>query len=238
MSAPPPFTREPQSESWDASHDLAGQHRPSRSTFDALEVRLVPAADVAPLMTDHHYLHAMPRAARRCFGIFQDGPLVGGAVFTIGSRHAGTLLSGADPRLVATLARFWLADTVPPNGESRVLGVILRTLKRTTDWKAIVSYADPAAGHRGTIYQATGWLYLGTTTAERYVALADGSRHHPRSIFTRYGTNSPDHLSRTGVPASRVWTPPKHRYLYVLDPKWRWRVRLPAQPYPKDRGPP
>lgn len=238
MTPRPPFMREPQPGSWDTPQDMAGQHRPSRSTFADVAVQPVKADTIAPLMTESHYLHSMPRAARQCFGVYHADGLVGGAVFTIGSRNASRLLSGADPGVLTTLARFWLADGLPPNSESRVLGVILRWLPRHTPWKAVVSYADPAVGHRGIIYQATGWLYLGTTQAERYIALGDGGLRHPRSIFTQYGTNSPDHLTRTGVPARAVRTEPKHRYIYLLDPTWRWRVRLAVQPYPKGRGPP
>lgn len=218
--------------------ETAVQIRPSRSTLHSLDVRPVPASTVGPLMREHHYLHAMPEAAQQCFAAYLDEHLVGGAVFTAGSRSAFRFLAGADRGTVVTLARFWLSDAVVANGESRTLSVILRWLKRHTAWKAVVSYADPAAGHRGVIYQATGWLYLGPTGAERYIQLADGRLYHPRSVFTRYGTNSPGHLARTGVPAQAVRTPPKHRYLYVLDPAWRWRVRRPVLPYPKGRDPP
>jgi len=147
-------------------------------------------------------------------------------VFTSGARNGHRLLVGVNPNQVATLARLWLADDLPANSESRVLGIVLRDVRRTTDWKLILSYADPAAGHVGTIYQATGWLYLGETPGESYVRLADGRLHHPRTVYSTYGSNRISHLRATGVPASRVFVGGKHRYVFMLDPTWRWRLRV------------
>jgi len=137
-----------------------------------------------------------------------------------------------------TLACFWLADDLPKNAESRVLAYMLRWLRRHGTWKAVVSFADPAAGHVGTIYQATGWLFVGTTAAESYIDVAGVGLCHPRSVYTRYGTNKATHLTATGVPASRVRTAPKLRYIHVLNPSWRWRLGCAVFPYPRDRAPP
>ncbi len=239
---PPPPTRESSNEedAPDSTGETAVQARPSRSTPKALVVRPVPPAIVRPLVEAHHYLHAMPAAPRRCYGIYLDDRLLGGVVFTSGARQAHRLLAGARPQDVATLARLWLSDALPPNSESRVLGIVLRELRRTTPWKLVLSYADPAAGHVGTVYQATGWLYLGETGGETYVRLADGRLHHPRSVFTEFGSNRIGHLRATGVAARREAVGGKHRYTYVLDPAWRWRLRGAGRPYPRppSRGPP
>jgi len=189
-------------------------------------------------MERHHYLHSMPAAARRCYGVFLDGRLLGGVVFTSGARHGHRLLTATKPQDVATLARLWLGDEVPTNSESRVLGIVLRDLRRTTDWKLLLSYADPAAGHVGTIYQATGWLYLGETAGETYVRLSDGRLHHPRSVSSRYGSNRVTHLNATGVGARREFLGGKHRYVYPLDPAWSWRLRPAQRAWPRPRPPP
>jgi hypothetical protein len=140
---------------------------------------------------------------------------------------------------MATLALLWLSDDLPPNSESRVLGIVLRHLRRTTTWKVLLSYADPNAGHVGTIYQATGWTYLGETPGEHYVRLVDGQLHHPRSVYNRYGSNNIAHLRATGVPARRESVGGKHRYAYVLDPTWTWRLRaIQQQGLPRPRPPP
>lgn len=113
-------------------------------------------------------------------------------------RHGYRLLGAARPKDEVTLARLRLSDTLPRNSESGVLGIVLRHLRRTKNWKLVLSYADPA-GHVGTIYRASGWAYLGPTDPEGYVRLADGHLHHPRSVYNRYGSNHVGHLRATGI---------------------------------------
>ncbi|MDA8051103.1 MAG: hypothetical protein M0002_14070 [Rhodospirillales bacterium] len=209
---------------------------PSRGTLPspkALIVRPAPPGVVRPLIVEHHYLHSMPSAAWRCFAVFAGADLVGAMVFTAGARQGHRALLGASPQQVATLARLWLRDEIPKNAESRVIGVVLRILRRDGRWKLLLSYADPAAGHVGTIYQATGWLYLGQGAPPSYVDLGDGRALHPRTVYDRLGSNAVGHLRRTGIPARQAVVSGKHRYAYVLDPAWRWRLRDRPRPYPR-----
>lgn len=210
-----------------------------RSILHALTIERVPIQGVRELITERHYLHSMPGVVRACFRASLGDDAVGACVFTAGARHAHHLLAGARPADVATLARFWMADGLPQNNESRVLALILHQLRREAAFRLVVSFADPAAGHVGTIYQAAGFLYLGTTEPERYFEL-DGARIHPRTASERFGSNSVAHLRRTGLAIIAHVSPPKHRYAYVLDPSWRWRLRGTPLPYPKrsGRGPP
>lgn len=241
------MTATPNNERWSSNElghpgstgETAVQGRPRRSIPKALRVTPCLASVVRPLMAERHYLHSMPGVVRDCFAVELDGELVGGVVFTAGARHAHHLLQGAVPQHVVTLARLWLCDELPANSESRVLGVVLRHLVHGGRYKLALSYADPAAGHVGTIYQASGWTYLGTTEPERYFEL-DGVRIHPRTASQRFGSNSIAHLRRTGLAIVAHKSPPKHRYAYVLDPAWRWRLRGVAKLYPKrgGRGPP
>ena len=220
--------------------EVAVQLRPRRSIIKALEVRTVASSVVKPVIEEGHYLHSMPGGVLRCFGIYLGKELVGAVVFTSGARQGHRLLDAARPRDVATLSRLYLKDEIPKNAESRVLSVALKILRRETPLKLILSYADPAAGHTGTIYQASGWIYLGQTEPNTYVDLGDGNLLHPRSVYNRFGSNAIGHLQATGIPATRKRVGGKHRYAYVLDPAWRWRLRGARRPYPKKqiRGPP
>jgi len=89
----------------------------------------------------------------------------------------------------------------------------------------MVTFADPEAGHDGGIYRAAGFIYAGRTQPERSL-LIDGRACYPRCVSSAYGSNHVEHLRRTGIPAERVWTAPKHRYLAMLDRSWRWRLRV------------
>jgi hypothetical protein len=217
----------------DTTAEMAVQGRPPRSILKALVVCQVGPSIVRDVIEREHYLRSMPVASRLCFGVFLDDVLVGATVFTSGARHGHRSLDAAKPDDVLTLARLWLSDALPGNSESRVLGIVLRELRRTTTIKLVLSYADPEAGHVGTIYQASGWLYLGQTEPGGYVRLADGKLYHPRTIYNRYGSNRIRHLQATGIPARRKVTGRKHRYAYMLDRSWAWRLRGHARPYPR-----
>ena len=133
----------------------------------------------------------------------------------------------------ASLSRLWLVEELPKNSESRVIGAVLRSLKKHTNLKFLLSYADPAQGHVGTIYQATGWLYTGLSDAMPYYVLGDGKPRHSRSLAHAFGTHSLKHFKRHGVEVKLVPQEPKHRYIVFMDRDWQDRLRVPVSPYPK-----
>ena len=204
-----------------------------RSTIKNLRVHPVKPSTVKSMIVEQHYLHSMPAAPRMCFGVFDGENLEGAVVFSSGARNGHLLMSAVRPQEVATLARLWLSDALLKNAESRVIGAVLRHLRQHTNWKLVLSYADPEAGHVGTIYQATGWLYFGQQQPSSYVHLGDGVLLHPRTIYKRYGSNAIGHLRRTGIPAERQAVGAKYRYAYVLNPAWRWRLAIGTRPYPR-----
>lgn len=234
----PPFVRRSSNEqdARETKREVAVQSRPRRSIVKALKVCPVMPSVVKLMIESEHYLHSMPGGVLRCFGVYLDGELVGAVTFTSGARQGHRLLSAARPQDVTTLSRLYLSDELPKNSESRVLSVVLKVLRRETPVKLILSYADPAVGHMGTIYQASGWTYLGQTEPNTYVDLGDGKLLHPRSVYNRFGSNAIGHLRATGIRATRRRVGGKHRYAYVLDPAWRWRLRGVVRPYPRTQG--
>jgi hypothetical protein len=167
----------------------------------------------------------MPKAASLAFAVYREDRLLGGAVFSAGARQQHRVVAAGRPQDTLTLSRLWLSDELPKNSESRVLGVMLRQLRRQGLARCVATFADPAAGHSGTIYRAAGFHYLGQAPPGHYLDLGNGILSHPRSVHSRLGSSGVGHLRRTGVVASRVQVPGKHRFIYVVDPAWGWRVR-------------
>jgi hypothetical protein len=181
----------------------------------------------------HHYLHSLPGGTRLSFGVFTGSRLMGALTLGVGPLNAYSLVEGAIPDDCLTLTSLWLSDELPKNSESRFIGVVLRSLKRHTNLKFLISYADPAQGHTGGIYQATGWVYTGLSEAMPMYDLGDGKARHSRSLSHAYGTHSMEHFFRHGVKVRLVPQQAKHRYLSFLDSAWRERLKGPALPYPK-----
>ena len=110
---------------------------------------------------------------------------------------------------------------------------MLRSLRKHTTLKFIVSYADPAEGHLGIIYQATGWLYTGRSEAVPLYDLGDGVPRHSRSFAHAFGTHSTRYFQQRGIDVKLVPQVAKHRYIYLLDHSVRDRVSAWVLPYPK-----
>jgi len=192
----------------------------------SLVVREVPLRAIRGLIEREHYSRSCPPVASRAFGVFVRDRLEGAVVISNGSAHARALLLAGRPDDVATLSRLWLSDDLPKNAESRVLGIVVRTLRRERRYKALVTFADPEAGHDGGIYRAAGFTYLGTTNPDSVIVI-DGKEHHPRTVSSALGSNGVAHLRRTGIDARRRQTAPKHRYAVALDRAWSWRFPRP-----------
>ena len=199
----------------------------------SLKVAPIPFNLAKLIVEREHYLHSMPGGTQLIFGVFAREYLRGAITIGVGPKNAHSLVNGAEPADCATLTRLWLSDELPPNSESRVIGYLLRVLKRDTDLKFLISYADPGQGHMGTIYQATNWLYTGRSGAMPLYDLGDGIPRHSRSLAQTYGTHSKKHFETNGIDVRTIPQEAKYRYLIFLDQSWRSRLRAPVLPYPK-----
>jgi hypothetical protein len=158
---------------------------------------------------------------------------MGALTLGVGPIEAHSLVEGAHRDDCVTLTRLWLSDELPGNSESRVIGVVMRALRRHTTLRFVLSYADPEMGHIGVIYQATGWHYTGLSQATPLYDLGDGRARHGRTLGHSFGTHSVEYLKSCGVPVKLVTRGPKCRYLYAIDPDVVSRITVPVLPYPK-----
>ncbi len=204
-----------------------------------LVVRPVPHSVARQVCEGRHYLRSYPGGALISFGVFVGSWLLGVAVLGVGPANLRRLFAGAEGHEVVCLARLWLDDRVRRNGESRVLAVILRHLRRDqAAIKAGVAYSDPAQGHSGAIYRAAGFLYLGLSEAMPLYRMPDGTVHHSRSLSHACGTHSRRHFAAHGVSVQLVHQARKLVYAALIDPSWRVRLTRPVLAYPKPEARP
>ncbi len=211
----------------------AGRGSNPTAALQSIIVKPIPFLTARKLIEKYHYLHSMPGGTKLIFGVLSDGRLLGTLTFGAGPHNAYKLVREAVQEDCLTLSRLWLSDELPPNSESRVIGVSLRAIKKNTKVKFVVSYADPSQGHLGTIYQATGWTYTGLSEAMPMFDLGDGRLRHSRSLSHAYGSHSLKHFEACGVKVAVVPQPRKHRYVYFLEKAYREKLTVPTLPYPK-----
>lgn len=187
-----------------------------------------------------HYSRAMPAARLACLGVWEDDRFIGAVVFGRGANKNGYIRFGIKSQYEACeLVRVALSPT-HKTPVSRVLAICLKMLKRAMPGlRLVVSYADPAQGHVGAIYQATNWVYVGESSRENNY-LVFGQSMHKRTltdlISRRRATgrvNYEQFVKRLDPNAVVVQSPPKYCYVYIFDSSLRDTIMKMAKPYPK-----
>lgn len=153
-----------------------------------------------------------------CFKLL-DGDKIIGAMIYGRIAMAGVWKKYAEEEGDLTeLRRLCCIDDTPKNTESYFIGKTLRWLKKNTDIKRVISYADMTYNHGGTIYKASNFKHCGMTAKGR-VIMYQGKRYHDKTIRTKYkGELKPfakklKEALETGE-AEYVKTQGKHIYIY------------------------
>lgn len=173
------------------------------------QVKRITRAECEPFVIGIHYAHRWPSVSF-AFGLFCGDELVG--CVTYGSPASPWLCKGVCGeeyrRSVIELNRLTLTHNLK-NEASMLVGASLKQLGRERNW-IVVSYADTAHNHTGFIYQASNFLFTGTTKPRTDMAAKDGkhSRHH------------------SGDRKNRVFRSAKHRYVtFVGDRRFKKEAR-------------
>lgn len=118
------------------------------------------------------------------------------------------------------LRRLCCIDDTPKNTESFFIGNTLRWLRRNTDIKTVISYADTTYNHSGVIYKASNFKQIGMTNSGK-VIIFDGKRYHDKTIRTTYNGRLKPFAQKIkdallNGQANYVKTTGKHIYIYSL----------------------
>jgi hypothetical protein len=206
---------------------------PACRSDELLRVAPVSARAARFAVERWHYSHSMPMPPLAPFGVWESGRFIGVVLFSRGAnRHAGNRF-GLTPMQVCELTRVALTTHATP--VTQILAAAIRQLREVSPGlRMIVSYADPAQGHHGGIYQAGNWLYLGATPpVNAYRERSTGKLLHsrvvtPEGILRQFGKLT--HGLRKDQ-CDPVKLPGRHRYVLPLDRQMRRRlVRLAQQP--------
>ncbi len=111
-----------------------------------------------------HYLRRWPGVVVLKLGLFSGHTAIGVVVFALPPRETAKRYGVK----VWELARLFIVDETPKNSETWFVSRAIRYIqKHHVDVGAIVSYADPSAGHSGIIYRAGNWISDGRTDQGR-----------------------------------------------------------------------
>ena len=192
-------------------------------------IKTITKKEANEILLPFHYLTSLSRGFRSGYnyGLFKEGILVGVIIFTgfpVPELVKGIFdLGRTDQHGFFELSRLCIHPDIQSsehNIASWFVARAVRLLRKATEVRAILSYAD-SAYHRGTVYQASNFLYYGLTAKKTdfWFKQADGTyRKHSRGPVK----------GRNGEWRSRTR---KHRYLLVFDKSLR--INWQQQDYPR-----
>ena len=165
-----------------------------------------------------HYAKRIPQIMY-AFGLYNDEHLVG--VVTYGIPASPSLCMGVCGEewsdKVLELNRLCLEN----NDKNQSSFLVANSIKMLPKPTIVVSYADTAQGHIGYVYQATNFLFTGTTKERTDMGGRDGK-----------------HSRHSKDPSIRVFRSAKHRYIYFHGTKQHKKLlnsllKYNIEPYPK-----
>lgn len=141
-------------------------------------------------------------------GVWEDRRFVGVVMFGRGASAKVGLTWGIPQSELCVLTRVALRDHRTP--VSRIVRIALRILRSVNPGiRLVVSYADPAQGHHGGIYQAMGWTYIGQGAPGRKYWI-NGAWQHSTNVVGK------GNFAKGDTPILKL--PGKYRYALALDP--------------------
>ena len=190
--------------------------------------------EAAKYAVEHwHYSRRMPKSKLARIGVWEGGQFVGAIVFGVGATPEIGKPYSLQQTEICELVRVALRDHAVP--VSRMLAVAVRLLRRDMPGlRLVVSFADTSQGHHGGIYQAAGWVYVGSEEYHAY--RVNGEVVHPRRLHHTLGVGGqsvPWLRAHVDPKAERIANGVKHKYVMPLDDDMRRRIVPLAKPYPK-----
>jgi len=185
---------------------------------DRLIILPIKSEETYPWLLQKHYAKRIPQIMY-AFGLYEESTLVG--VVTYGIPASPSLCMGICGKewsnKVLELNRLCLQDNTK-NQSSFLVSNSIKLLPKPT---IVVSYADQAQGHVGYVYQATNFLYTGSTKERTDMGGRDGK-----------------HSRHNKDPSIRVFRSSKNRYVYFHGDKkqkklMRNLLKYEVLPYPK-----
>lgn len=185
-----------------------------------IEVKRITHQETKDLILNVHYAHRMPSVSF-AFGIFIDGKLEG--VCTFGSPASPSLVVGIAGKEYAKNVIELNRLVLRSNEKNMASAFISRCLNLLPKPKIVVSYADSGQNHTGYVYQATNFLFTGTTKPRTDIDTGEKHSRHYEGIK--------DYSKR------KIRTA-KHRYVFFVGDKKQKKemlkaLKYPILPYPK-----
>ena len=150
------------------------------------KVELVKRSDIKDFIESNHYSQSINGCiSDYCFALYDDSKMIGAMFYgRMAMRNQWKRFAKKESDVIE-LRRLCCIDETPKNTESYFIGKTLKWLRKNTEIKIVVSYADKEYSHSGTIYKASNFKCLGLKPGAK-VIWHEGKKYHDKTIRTKY----------------------------------------------------
>ena len=162
------------------------------------------------MIKKHHYTHSIPSGKSYYFGF--DGAIV---VYSIPANPYVSQSLFSFDAVVWELTRLWAPDGHEPNLLTQAISKSVKIMCRMVDGlDALISYADPNVGHKGGVYRAASWVFVGQSSEGRYYTNQDGQVVARRKFHS--GSKSMKKSEIIALGYTELYLPGKYRFVRPL----------------------
>lgn len=189
-----------------------------------------PTAD--KVVKKYHYSGKVVQNSNLNFGVYYKGLLLGAMQFgsPTDKRKMLPLVKNTLWNEMVELNRMAFSDALPRFSESRAISLAFKWIKKNSEIKWCISFADGTQCGHGTIYQASNFYLTQIKENSRIIELPNGERTHfinfspsQKNKYTKVMkakgyTNELEYLNNE----FKGWKKLKgymYRYIYFIDPK-------------------
>lgn len=182
--------------------------------------------DIDPsIILEQHYTKSMPSGKSLVYR-FEDAVVV----ISIPANNNVSAWLGCPENRVWELTRLWAPDQHRPSLLTEAIASAVRQFHQRCLADALISYADPNAGHKGGIYRAASWTFLGQSDEGRAYRALDGQIVSRRKFHSGRNGMTKAEILATGYREVRL--PGKFRFARGLTRLGKRAVRLKAATNP------
>ena len=209
----------------------------------SMTIKLIKAKEAREYIATFHYSQSLPDSTKFIYAGYYNDKLAGIICYGMGAGKSQykAILSDIQQGEYLELTRLWSHDNMPKNTESKLISMSLKALP--SQYRLVISFADPSQGHLGIIYQATNFYYCGMTSGGKCLITEDGKTQHTR-LLGIYKARHPElrELTTKQLMDKYKWTygvnHGKHRYVMLLGNKTEKKKSFKLMkdkilPYPK-----
>lgn len=189
-------------------------------------VKPIPKTVADKIVKKYHYSGKVVQNSNLCFGVYYKGLLFGAMQYgsPTDKRKMLPLVKDTKWNEMIELNRMAFSDALPRFAESRAIAYSLKWIKKNTEIKWVISFADGCQCGHGTIYQASNFKLCSLKENTSLIQLPSGE---VKAKISLRPDNNPKML-KDGYSNTIKWLDDKHKgwrnikgymykYIYFID---------------------